>query len=806
MNEPSGDFLFPGTKSESLMSYLKTSTFKSIHELCDIASVVIFCPSDSTIMLVIEPSSNEYWIPSVKVPAGNSWVGQISRDLLQDIFGTNVTINRVLRVNKLWMPASHKAPYLCHSIFEVQVTLEMKKKSKSPFGKYKGKVRWTNSQEITKFLENNVLKSPEVVDFISWVTNKPSPVGNTPSEHTIIGNFMEVTENVMVTGKNNIYEQIVDASGIDRAAQETLYKEFLLMAFPSNFLALPVFSKFVVDIGWSKDEVHHLFRSADMYGRGGISFREFLYFLAAIEPGTSHGGGPAELRCRYIFKYLDTDKNNLLKRDEMRNFVVLVRKARKQPLDPPKVEKELNECYQAIGIPENHALTMSEFLRAVGELKVRGTSQIYRAPNSIQKYVKDIIERDMRSKAAATLEHQNVTGVTTYKKTQAYELAVHSVKIQKSGTTINIEQFWNIDNATSFSSMRPSFLNEAVRKISTDKFDQHSKSNELLKALRYLIQVNKKMQCYAKPDNFSFTWGQLDPSAVAKHLCGVCSELKEVMMKEPRMLDIASPVYIMGDLHGNFADLLYFEKILWHVGPALCPCNLLFLGDYVDRGLFSFEVICYLFSYKLQSPRKVFMLRGNHEIKRVQLQWTFEKECKLKFGDKLGPFVFNAINEVFDTIPLAAVIDGRVFCCHGGIPPPWLCPVVAAINDIPAVLNDPQDQSSLAWELMWNDPIRTKNMTDKIAMELLANEGFAVNTRRGTAHIFSVEALEKFLSANGFTHLVRAHEVVEAGFYLQQKGHLLTVFSSSKYCGGTNMAACVLADQGKLRILRLEIE
>jgi hypothetical protein len=85
MNEPSGDFLFPGTKSESLMSYLKTSTFKSIHELCDIASVVIFCPSDSTIMLVIEPSSNEYWIPSVKVPAGNSWVGQISRDLLQDV-------------------------------------------------------------------------------------------------------------------------------------------------------------------------------------------------------------------------------------------------------------------------------------------------------------------------------------------------------------------------------------------------------------------------------------------------------------------------------------------------------------------------------------------------------------------------------------------------------------------------------------------------------------------------------------------------------------------------------------------------
>jgi hypothetical protein len=70
------------------------------------------------------------------------------------------------------------------------------------------------------------LKSPEVVDFISWVTNKPSPVGNTPSEHTIIGNFMEVTENVMVTGKNNIYEQIVDASGIDRAGSSLFCSTF----------------------------------------------------------------------------------------------------------------------------------------------------------------------------------------------------------------------------------------------------------------------------------------------------------------------------------------------------------------------------------------------------------------------------------------------------------------------------------------------------------------------------------------------------------------------------------------------------
>lgn len=58
---------------------------------------------------------------------------------------------------------------------------------------------------------------------------------------------------------------------------------------------------------------------------------------------------------------------------------------------------------------------------------------------------------------------------------------------------------------------------------------------------------------------------------------------------------------------------------------------------------------------------------------------------------------------------------------------------------------------------------RPKTVNDKLAMELLANEGFAVNTRRGTAHIFSVEALERFLKANQLTHFVRAHEVAQAG-------------------------------------------
>lgn len=71
------------------------------------------------------------------------------------------------------------------------------------------------------------MKSPEVLDFICWMIKKPSLVASTPSEYETMGNFMEVSENILVTGKNTIYEQIVESAGIDRHGNSILSKFFL---------------------------------------------------------------------------------------------------------------------------------------------------------------------------------------------------------------------------------------------------------------------------------------------------------------------------------------------------------------------------------------------------------------------------------------------------------------------------------------------------------------------------------------------------------------------------------------------------
>ncbi|KAJ4445182.1 hypothetical protein ANN_06983 [Periplaneta americana] len=221
-----------------------------------------------------------------------------------------------------------------------------------------------------------------------------------------------------------------------------------------------------------------------------------------------------------------------------------------------------------------------------------------------------------------------------------------------------------------------------------------------------------------------------------------------------------------GDVHGNYQDLTAFEKVLLHLGASVTPATILYLGDYVDRGQYGVEVVARLFALKAKNPNQFFLLRGNHEIRLVQIQFTFRTECINKFGEVLGNRVWEAVNEVFDHMPFAAVIDRKVFCCHGGIPPPWLCPLVNVINSIPCPLNTPDEQSALAWELMWNDPISDGKIPEPLRMELIANEGFATNTRRGTAHVWNTEALEHFLMVNNLSHVIRAHEMQQTGFQL----------------------------------------
>jgi uncharacterized membrane protein YgcG len=150
-------------------------------------------------------------------------------------------------------------------------------------------------------------------------------------------------------------------------------------------------------------------------------------------------------------------------------------------------------------------------------------------------------------------------------------------------------------------------------------------------------------------------------------------KVKALFRKEQRVLQVKSPCYVFGDLHGNMDDCSWLASKMWPLGLENSAGSFLFLGDYVDRGPNSLELIAYLFALKLTAPHKFHLVRGNHEHRTVNGRGgahgsTLRQQAVSRFGTDYGNAVWHAVNKAFDCMPLAAIIDGHLFCAHGGIP------------------------------------------------------------------------------------------------------------------------------------------
>lgn len=109
----------------------------------------------------------------------------------------------------------------------------------------------------------------------------------------------------------------------------------------------------------------------------------------------------------------------------------------------------------------------------------------------------------------------------------------------------------------------------------------------------------------------------------------VCSKVKEIFMKEDNVCILKSPITLVGDVHGQFYDVLE----LFRVGGDIPDTNYLFMGDYVDRGAHSVETITLLMLLKLRYPHRICLIRGNHETRQITQIYGFYTECQSKYGN-----------------------------------------------------------------------------------------------------------------------------------------------------------------------------
>ncbi|ESL08307.1 protein phosphatase [Trypanosoma rangeli SC58] len=160
-----------------------------------------------------------------------------------------------------------------------------------------------------------------------------------------------------------------------------------------------------------------------------------------------------------------------------------------------------------------------------------------------------------------------------------------------------------------------------------------------------------------------------------KHFLLLAEHTIFFMLTSPLTIRRRSPILCCGDIHGSFADLKFIaDSVMPFRHWSLMTMSVLFLGDYVDRGLHDVEVVLYLLAWQALCPETVIILRGNHEDEDVNGDMktygdsSFRKKCWDFFGKHDGEMFWKRANDVFATLPLMAIIDDTVFACHGGIP------------------------------------------------------------------------------------------------------------------------------------------
>ena len=293
----------------------------------------------------------------------------------------------------------------------------------------------------------------------------------------------------------------------------------------------------------------------------------------------------------------------------------------------------------------------------------------------------------------------------------------------------------------------------------------------------------------------------------------LCDQVIKILRKEPTLLRFKPPAKIFGSIHGQFRDLLrFFESFgVPDKSPGFGQSDIeavgyVFLGNYVDRGKNSLEVICTLLALKLRHPREIILLRGAHEDRFINVNEGLATECEERLGENTRDpqSVFHKLNEVFEYMSLACVIGKKVLCVPSGIGETF--EKISEIQEIskPIKIEHGESKSSknqMVLDLLWSDPVQDLSESHNKLNEQRSH------IANGAIIKFGVNRIKSFMKKNEFDVLIRSHEPVKEGVEKFGNTNLYTVFSCSDY-GGThkNFASLLHFKKHQNQLKSLSIE
>ena len=247
----------------------------------------------------------------------------------------------------------------------------------------------------------------------------------------------------------------------------------------------------------------------------------------------------------------------------------------------------------------------------------------------------------------------------------------------------------------------------------------------------------------------------------------LCEKAKEIFIEESNVQKIVAPLTICGDIHGQFDDLTEL-----FIKGGKCPeTNYLFMGDFVDRGFNSVETFLLLLALKVRYPDRITLIRGNHETRQITQVYGFYDECMRKYG---SINVWRYCTEIFDYLPIGAIINKKIFCIHGGLSP--TIDTIDEIQNIDRKQEVPHDGAMC--DLLWSDPDQEQ-------------KGFGISPR-GAGYLFGGNVVTTFEEINKINLIARAHQLVMEGYKMMFDGKLVTIWSAPNYCYRCGNKASIL--------------
>eukprot|EP00741_Cyanophora_paradoxa_P012657 tig00020614_g12228.t1 len=543
---------------------------------------------------------------------------------------------------------------------------------------------------------------------------------------------------------------------------------------------LPCFTAFVIRRGAHESKAARYFRAGHRNGGppdSPLAANEFCFVVAALWPLKNAEYSPyrdewRRLRACYVFDCYDVHFRGQLgppELQEMCHDLLQKRGENNFEMIPSFVKELLTNVFKK---PSDGAISRDEFVRAVVSNELPGVSFLFRLSKS--PFCPRTRFRWLRDATKVRLERFDPATVGL---NIGYETRSGPARLMPSNAAIADILVKTLSAEASAQALR-----ERILETAPSVHDQPGKRfDDAHQTILHLLQPRP-----SHPD-----WGFQPFTLSTATLENLCLQARKIFEAEANILYLDSaPIRIYGDIHGQYEDLLQFFHATGY--PVdFCPngdimyMQYLFMGDYVDRGCYSLEVVALLFALKIRYPRRIFLLRGNHEDRDVNTIYGFRQECEERLGKSDGARIWELVNQVFDQLPIACIIAGAMFCVHGGI---------GRVKNLLQVFSIPKGKSvmqllrenmraeaELLQDLLWSDP----TPGDRDA-------GIQQSQRGPNTCYFGPDIARAFLTENNLQFIVRAHEVVPDGVDWHTGGRVITVFSATNYCGRDNNNGAVL--------------